>query len=472
MNADALLERASRRHPDRLCWQDQSGGLTFHDANELVGRMAGGLERLGVGAEDRVALIGPDSVTLLAAIAACWRTASLPCLLDPRLPPDEAADLLERISPRLLLQAVEAPWDGPAASLDEAPWGGEALPESRHRDSSPLFCSTTSGTTGRPKLAVLVSGPVTLATSCIADRAGLERDDVMVATTPTASSFQLVSAVLPALHVAAGLVLAAGRGPDGVNDAVEAGGTVLVAYPLILGAVAAEPPRDGLRLAISGGSPLPPRLKREYRDRLGFPLIESYGMSELGGFVALGRPDEQGAPLEGAVGRPLPDRPVTVVDPSGREVDEGELGEVAVGEGFMAGYLDDPEAGVQATRGGILHTGDVGSFDEGGYLRVEGRLGETDLASRLGGFPRLCEDALHDHPPVLHAGAIPCEDGLAAFVQARPGAEVDSRDVIAHVAKRVPRELVPRTVTVLETMPQTFSGKLDRRRLATIGEPA
>jgi long-chain acyl-CoA synthetase len=465
VNADAVFERACRRFSDAPCWCDASGSLSFAEAQKLVAKLAGGLAGLGLEPGDRLALVGSDSNRLLALIAASWRIGVLPCLLDPRLAAGEAMQLLERIQPRLVLHSTGLDWHGASRELDDPDLEGEPLTRGCHGNESPLFCSATSGTTGPPKLAVLQSGPVTLATAFIAERARLAPRDFLVATTPTSSSFQLVSAMLPALHVGAAVVLVAGRGAAGVREAVAEGmGSVLLGYPMTLGDVGAEPPPQGLRLAISGGSPLPPRLKREYRDRLGFPLIESYGMSELGGFAALGRPGDEGA----AIGRPLPDRPVEAFDPAGEKVDAGTPGEVVVLEGWMAGYLGDDRATAAATRGGVLHTSDVGVFDADGNLTLLGRLSDQPLAERLGGHLRRCEDVLHDHPRVLHAAAVFGDGRLAAYVQARPGASLDPLELTAYAAACLPAGLVPASVTTVAALPRTFSGKLDRRAVARL----
>jgi long-chain acyl-CoA synthetase len=467
VNPISLLASACRHTPQRSCWIDVSSGLTFSDADRLIRSMAGGLERRKVGPRSRVALSAMDSPSLSAAIVACWWRGALPCLVDPRLSADDAGALLERIDAQVFIRSDASRADAPGIDLDDAGWHSDDCSTSVHSDRSPLFCSTTSGTTGPPKLAVLESGPVTLATACIAERAGFTRDDVLLSTTPTSSSFQLVAALLPALHVGAAVTFLAGQPADATRDAAEEGaGTVLLAYPLTLGDVAAGSPVRGLRLAVSGGSPLAPRLKREFRERLGVPLIESYGMSELGGFVALGRPTG-GARLDVCVGRPLPDRPVKVVDPeTHNECDFNEEGEVVIAEGFMAGYLNDESATLAATHGSVMHTGDVGVIDGDGYLSVRGRLVDKPLVERLGSYPRVWEDALYEHDTVLHAAVLPTDSGLTAFVQPRSGMVVDPKEVLATASQHLAGALVPERLVVVDAMPRTFSGKLDRRALA------
>jgi long-chain acyl-CoA synthetase len=321
---------------------------------------------------------------------------------------------------------------------------------------------------------VLRSGPVTLGTACIADRLGLRHDDVLLATTPISSSFQLVAALMPALHTGASVGLVAGSSIAEIWDvAVARSATVLVAYPLTLADVvhhprAASPDGHPFRLALSGGSPLAPRLKREYRDRLGIPLLESYGQSELGGFMARGRPDDGERALAGYVGRPLPDRRAYVGDPAtADERPAGAVGEVLVGHGFFAEYRNKAEKTAEATAGGVLHTGDVAVADADGYLKVLGRTNEAAAAAGRGGFLRLLEDALYEHPAVQHAAAVARADGtVVAFAELRAGTSASPQELADFAGAAVPPGLRPASVTILDAMPRSFSGKADRLKMA------
>jgi acyl-coenzyme A synthetase/AMP-(fatty) acid ligase len=259
---------------------------------------------------------------------------------------------------------------------------------------------------------------------------------------------------------------------------------VLVAYPLTLADVVhshaaqaggsgpgGQGPADGrvpFRLALSGGSPLAPRLKREYRDRLGIPLLESYGQSELGGFMALGGRDDGDRALAGYVGRPLPDRRAYVGDPSTTaERPAGEIGEVLVPHGFFAEYRAKPDQTAEATAGGVLHTGDLAVADDDGYLKVLGRTNEGAAAATRGGFLREVEDALYEHPAVQHAAVVAGRRGaVEAFVELRAGARADAGELAERAGADVAAGLRPRRVAVLEKMPRSFSGKADRLGLS------
>lgn len=357
-----------------------------------------------------------------------------------------------------------------ARALDLAHLGeAGGTPPPRHGSDAPLYLSYTTGTTGAPKGAILRSGPVTVGTAAIAERLEIGHTDVLLVTTPTPSSFQLVAALMPAIHAGATVGLAAGLSTAAIAGlAATQSATVLVGYPLTLGDILDEPAvqqQSTLRLAVSGGSPLPPAVRREYRDSLGLPLVESYGQSELGGFMALGTP---GDPIDGFVGAPLPDRLAYPADSLLRRLPPGKAGEIVVPGGFFDRYLGLPEETAQVLEGGLLHTGDVGMSDPTGRLRVLGRTRERAIARRRGGWVRELEDAFHEHADVRHAVVVDRADrGLEAFVQLRRGHSGPAEPITEAVTEHLPRGLRPVRTHLVEAMPRTFSGKADRASLST-----
>jgi long-subunit acyl-CoA synthetase (AMP-forming) len=290
---------------------------------------------------------------------------------------------------------------------------------------------------------------VALATSCIADRQRLRRDDVLVSATPATSSFQLVAALLPAAHAGCQFVPTQRlSGPDIWQVVDQWRATVLTAYTPVLSEALAHAPAGGttLRLAMCGGAPLPSRLKLDYQRRLHVPLIEAYGQSEVGGFVAMGDPLDRDPRALSHTGRPLPDRPAWA-EPDGDLVVAGQV---------MQGYLGDEEATRSALRPPGLRTGDVGISDAAGYIQILGRQGEQ-LAD--GRWPRQIEDALFDDPDVLHAVLVRPPGGrLVGAVVPQADAKLDTG--------RLARSAGVDDVVVRARFPRTSSGKYDRRALA------
>lgn len=482
MDAIRVFRRTVHRHGDRTFAFDAARSVTYAEADDRSDRIARALAGSGLAPGDTLGLSSPDSVDQLLAILGAWKAGLLPGLIDARTGPDDLPYFVDDVGAKIVLATPEL-HDGLRAAgavevADLATVGadqhdGPAIDE--HGPRAPLYLSYTSGTTGAPKGAILLSGPVTLGTACIAERIGITRDDVLLATTPTASSFQLVAAMLPAMHVGASVGLVAGRSVQEIwAIATARRASVLVAYPLTLADVVNADHAAGdhpFRVALSGGSPLAPRIKRDYRDRLGIPLLESYGQSELGGFMALGRADDGDRAMQGYVGRPLPDRPAFVAAPDSEELPAGEVGEVVVPWGMFDGYRNKPEKTAETLAGGLLHCGDLGVADEDGSLKVLGRTNEADAAARRGGFLRELEDAMYEHPDVLHAAVVErtTDGAVAAFAELRPGADAGEDEIASAAAARVSEGLRPAAVTIVDRMPRTFSGKANRMLLARDG---
>ena len=496
----SVFRRTARRHGDRPFLIDSQSSVTYAQAEQLTDTAAAELVDRGVSPGDTVGFCAPDQVSLWLGIIAAWKAGALPGLLDAQLSADalpyfvgdvdapvvaaavERHDVLRAAGARSVIDlddlapvpaAGQAPGGSAAGQAPAAAQASQAPPVDRHGPDAPLYLSYTSGTTGLPKGVVLRSADVTRATSCIADRLGLRHDDVLLATTPIPSSFQLVAALMPAVHTGAAVALVAGRPVAEMwQVARDHRATVLVAYPLTLADIvnapdaADDPP---FRVALSGGSPLAPRIKRDYLSTLGISLLESYGQSEMGGFMAMGSPADGERALEGWVGRPLPDRAsyVAGVDEPFDELPAGEVGEVLVAHGFFPEYRNKPDRFADTTQGGVLHTGDLAVADPDGYIMVLGRTNEAASAAARGGFLRELEDALYSHPAVLHAAVVDRGDGeLAGFYEARSGHAVTPDELIAHAGAAVPAALLPSTMTELDAMPRTFSGKADRLGLA------
>ena len=444
MDIVSTFRRAVRRHGDRTFLSDAGESVTYAEADARSDAVAAAVVARDI---DTLTLMAPDSVALWLAIIGAWKAGALPALIDPNTQPNALDYFVEDIGT-------------PVIDLEEFSGLPAAERIERHGPDAPLFLSYTSGTTGPPKGVVLRSAPVTLGAACTADRLGLRCHDVLLVTTPTASSFQLVAALMPAIHVGAAVGLAAGRPLEDIwTTELAAAATVLVAYPLTLADLANVATREqsSLRLAMSGGSPLAPRLKRDYRDRLGIDLIESYGQSELGGFMTLG-------------GRPLPDRLAYVADPrSCDELPAGEVGEVLVLNSFFVEYRNKPERYAEATAGGVLHTGDLAVADADGTITVLGRVHERERAVQRGGFLREAEDAAYEHDAVMHAAVVEMRvDGsIGCFAELLPGCELlTDAQLQRFIADRVPAGIVPARVSIVESLPRTFSGKADRLRLA------
>jgi len=245
--------------------------------------------------------------------------------------------------------------------------------------------------------------------------------------------------------------------------------------PSMIQMLLAQPREDydlsELRRLGSGGGPLAPEIAEEMHKRLPHvEITEGYGCTETGGSLAANRPGEVRL---GSVGKPLPLCELKLVKPDGTEATAGEDGEIcARGPNIMTGYWKSPEATADAVQDGWFHTGDVGRFDDDGYLYVVDRIKDLIIRGGINVYPRDVEDALLEHPDIVGAGVVGKKDErmgeeVVAFVQLRPGATLTSDEVIAYAKTKLSAAKYPRDVRVVDALPLTSVFKLDRKALRT-----
>ena len=350
---------------------------------------------------------------------------------------------------------------------------GESLAARYFELSAPHSILYTSGTTGQPKGAVLNHGYTSRASACIAERLGLSSADSSLGATGLASSYGLVVNLLPGVHRQMKVGLRKAWDPVAVWDDLEDNQcTYFPANPPFLTDLLVESRKRGrapqaLRLVASGGAPVAPELKRAYFDELGVAFCESYGQSELGGFVALGRPSRPTDDRFGAVGEPLPDKEVRILDDADDEVAVNQPGEICIRGGYMHGYWNEPEKTAEATRNGWLHTGDVGRMDELGYVTTLGRVSERIESTSGPIYPRPIEEALQRHPAVRYAAVIPVGAEPAAIVTfwadaTQAGETPDAVALRAFYDAQPDADPRLARIEVLDVMPMTPTGKLDK----------
>src|SRR5262245_33036606 len=433
-----LLLDGAIRQPDKtaLCWVDRDTRLTFAEAVSAMERFAGALHHLGVRKGDRVSIFAHNGMDYLIALSACWRIGAIAALINVRFADEldyyfadhepsiviythDMVDAVKRATVHVRTVRALVCMDGPQPGAESLPalLAAKLAPPPDPADEDAIaHLSYTSGTTGKPKGACLAHEPTMRAANCIAERLRITGDDVSFGPTALSSSYQLVGNLLPPLHRGATVnVMGRWTQTSGWDAIDRTQATMLVANPTLLSEVLIESRQRGrlpgrLRFGMSGGGPVPAALKRAWRDDLKLPLVESYGQSELGGFMGLGEPALVSDDKFGAVGRPLPDKEVRIQDADGRECAPGEVGEVCLRGGFMKAYWGKPEKTAEALRGGWLHSGDAGVIDKDGYLTMRGRFAELIKVGGRTWFPRDVEEALCLQPNVKEAAVIALPD--------------------------------------------------------------
>ncbi len=243
--------------------------------------------------------------------------------------------------------------------------------------------------------------------------------------------------------------------------------------PSMIQMLLAQPIEDydlsALRRVASGGAPLAPEVGEEFTKRLpGVEISEGYGCTESAAIISTSPP---GMVRAGSVGKPPPLIDVRIVSADGSVAETGADGEICVrGPNIMTGYWNAPDETSYALRDGWLHTGDIGRFDDDGYLYVVDRIKDLIIRGGINVYPRDIEDALLEHPDIVGAGVVGKKDAklgeeVVAFVQLRPGSSLTADDVVGYARGRLSAAKYPRDVRIVDALPLTSVFKLDRKAL-------
>jgi acyl-CoA synthetase (AMP-forming)/AMP-acid ligase II len=495
-----LLIDGAERTPDRLAlhWVDRDVALTYEQAVQATESMAGALASLGVGKGDRVAVFAHNGMDYLIAMFGTWRIGAISALVNVQFAAEldyyyadhtpsvvlythDMAEAVRRAARSCgsvhHLICMDGPQDG-ALSLPQLLAARLPPPPDPREETAIAHLAYTSGTTGKPKGACLAHEPTTRAARCIAERLRVTKTDESFGPTALSSSYQLVANLLPPLSRGAGVhVMGKWNQAAGWEALDRTSASLLVANPTLLGQVLAESRTRGrlpgrLRAGLSGGGPVPPTLKKAWRDELRLPLIESFGQSELGGFMALGLPElVADDALLTRVGPALPDKEVRIVDAARSPVAPGVIGEIELRGGFMQGYWGRPDKTAETIGTGWLRTGDLGMIDRDGFITMRGRRSELIMTDGVLWFPRDVEEALCQVPRVAQAALIGVPDAThgqrpLAFITLSEGDAIEAEFLKAAIEGKVAYDLAPLIVSVVAELPMTPTGKISKAELA------
>ncbi len=482
MSTPRWLARAARACPGHAALRTPDGVTSYAELEREALALAARLVARGVEPGSRVAVVPDDARALVVLLHAAMAARATLVPLAPRLGAAELAPLLADTRPALIVAAdsrhralasagAAAECVDPAALAHGRPSAGfePAGKLEAAADHAILF---TSGTSGRPRGVRLSHANQLASARASARRLGHPPHERWLLCMP---AHHIGGLAIPLRCAIAGTTVVLHDGFDAgrVGRALERGEASLVSLvPTMLqrvlesGALRARPPR--LRAILLGGGPLPETLRETCVER-GLPLAPTYGLTEAASQLATLLPDElRRAP--GSAGRALPGTELRVVRPDGVEAGPGEAGEIlARGPQVMRGYLD-PAASARALAGGWLHTGDIGTLDAEGYLRVLERREDLIVSGGENVYPAEVEAALAAHPDVREAAVIGLPDELwgqrvHAVVAADPAVHLDLERLDAWLRERLAGFKRPRGYTRLDVLPRTASGKLQRAQL-------
>jgi long-chain acyl-CoA synthetase len=486
----ALAEGAEARFGDSSTLLFEGATLTSAHIGALARRFASGLASLGVRTGDRVAVCMANCVEVLACYHATWRIGAAVTPLLFLLSIEELRFALTDSDARVIITTPEfapkvlaatAGLDVRVVVAGPVLDGTFSFTELSSGDEAPLAAVDpigmaallyTGGTTGRSKGVVLSHDALSYAAWAGVKSGEDDEFTVGLLPLPLAHAFGLLVSTL-AMHAVrpSHTVLMRWFDPVGwlelsQDQHVQHGALV----PTMLRLLAAQPLENydlsSLRKLTSGSAPLPAEIAEQWSRRVPtVEVVEGYGCSET---AALATTTRTGTARAGSVGRAAPGVEVRIDG-----ADDTGNGEICIKTpSLMTGYWHDPEATAAAVRDGWFHTGDVGHLDEDGYLFIVDRLKDVIIRNGFNVYPRDVEEALMRHPDVAVCAVIGRPDTAAgeevvAFVQPVPGSTVTADDLVDYAREHLSAIKYPREVHLVDAVPLTSIGKLDRKALRT-----
>jgi long-chain acyl-CoA synthetase len=502
MKLGAFIAAHAATWPDRVAVRCGDEAITFRGLDEASDRLADALERLGLVHGDRIALFVPSSIPFVVGFAAAAKAGFVCVPVSNRLAADEVSVILEDSRPRLILldpdtRATFLAAASSAPGIIRVACGG-AVDGERALDSliasgapgprAPLpvdvddcMICYTSGTTGRPKGAIITHANVAVLNGLVQRvQLGLTNDDVLLATTSIGLRLGFARlgnmlgigctlVVMPRFDVMTAAAIIEEQG-------VTAMGLVPTVARMLLTEIERDPDRfASLRVLLATGEAFPLAVKERLVKALPRLRIFSYfGMTEAGVVTCL-FPEEQFT-HPASLGRPIPGVEVRLTRDDGTEAATGEVGEMWARTGrpgtliTMRGYFNRPDANAETIVDGWIRTGDLARFDADGYLYIVDRKKDMVLSGGLNIYSKEVEHVLLTHPAVRDAAVVGVPDevygeAVAAYLELEPGAHVTADEIIAHCRQHLASYKKPRHVRVVDALPRNSSGKTLKYKL-------
>ncbi|MFM0503350.1 FadD3 family acyl-CoA ligase [Paraburkholderia caffeinilytica] len=515
LTTPALIARGAARFGTRTAIETAQGNLSYAQLDAARIEAARALMSCGIQPGERVAIWAPNVAEWIVAALAIHSAGAVLVPINTRMKGLEAAAILEDSSARLLfccgtflgdsypaMLAAHRPatlervvvFDGPAADFKDGRdeiWdaflmraAGTSMEAFRAREAAVrpdtlMDIMFTSGTTGRPKGVMTTHGQNLHAIHDWAHIATLRESDRYLIVNPFFHAFGYKAGWLAALASGATVLPHLVFNPERVLERIVRDRvSVLPGPPTLYHALLDMPDlatRDlsSLRVAVTGAAAIAPSLIERMRAQLGFEtVLTGYGLTESCGFAALCRSGDDAQTVAQTSGRAMPGVEIRIADSSGGALPAGETGEVLIrGYNVMQGYFCQPDASSEAVdREGWLHTGDLGTLDERGYLRITDRIKDMFIVGGFNCYPAEIERLFSAHPAVAQVALVGMPDARLgevghAYVVLRSGEHASPEELIDWARRNMANYKVPRHLTLVEQLPVSAAGKVLKYRL-------
>ncbi len=495
MNLATVLDRHTS---DDVALISRGKTTTYAELHDQVARLRGGLATMGFDPGDRVGIVCANNWYFVASYLAVIGSGLVAVPLNPISPPAELSTELATVGARAVIVGPAARDAFSTIDLGDLPdieyligcgfQFAEGLELEKLMDSDPTpivdvddddiaVMVFTSGTAGSPKAAMLSHGNLRSNIAQVLSMPGTkqEPEDIGFGLLPLFHIFGLNVVLGVSLTVGAAVLLVERFDPMSAVEAIEKHNVTVVLGPPTMWAALAALPIDGagalrsVRIAVSGAARLPEEVVRSVESRFGILVRDGYGLTEAAPVVTASAGSD--APV-GSVGVAVPGIELRIVDNSGDDVLVGDAGELWVrGPNVFRGYWNDPDATARAVDAdGWLHTGDVATVDDDGYLYLVDRVKDLIIVSGFNVYPAEVEEVLMTHPAIDSCAVVGVPhpysgEAVKAYVVTVAGESVEENDIISFCGNRLARYKCPEKIWFVDEVPMGMGGKILRRAL-------
>jgi len=492
MNLGQLLEETCHRYPGHIAVVSEDQRLTYAALNAAVNALGNVLTDLGLGKNDKVAIVlhnCPEFVIAyfaaqkIGAVAVTINTASTAFELQYLLQDSDARVLITTASSAGRYQSIleKAPLcrhlivtDGmeispPASAAISSFWSlienaSSSLEIPELSDEDPAVMIYTAGLTGRPLGAVLTQHNLVSQSALLGDLCHVNDTDLGLSVIPLFHSFGAVANMLGAIRAGAGLILMDHFNLEEIFQIVcRENVSFIAAVPrLFLGMLLHEEADRydlrSLKFCITGGASMPPQYIPEFNSKFSTILVEGYGLTESSPVCTLSRPD--GPQKPGSIGTVIPGVEIRIVNDQGADCPPGEVGELILrGDNVMKGYYKDDAATRKVIVNGWLHSGDLAFRDSEGFFFLTGRKKRMIITSGFNVYPREVEMVLENHPAVRSAQVVSKPNLLRgeivkALIVREPATPIENKQILRHCRTYLSSYKVPREIEFVESLPE------------------
>jgi long-chain acyl-CoA synthetase len=484
-NLASLLADSAEQDGERIAVKLDDLEVNYAVLNEGAKRVAGLLREKGVEEGDRVGIMLPNVPYFPTVYYGILRAGAVVVPMNVLLKGREVEFYLSDPEAKVAFawhdfaEAAETGADKAGTDLvlvkpgefEELVGGQDPLEEMAERDGDDTAVILyTSGTTGKPKGAELTHSNMKMNAEIAGELVEVSDEDVELGALPLFHSFGQTCNMNGAIAVGAMMTQLPRFDPDRALEIIERDDvTIFQGVPTMYNAMlhsdkSGEFDTSSLRFCMSGGSAMPEELMRNFEEAFECKILEGYGLSETSPVASFNHPDRERKP--GSIGTPIRGVEMKLVDDDGNDVDEGEVGEIAIkGHNVMKGYWNRPDATEEVMKDGWFLTGDMGKVDEDGYFFIVDRKKELIIRGGYNVYPREIEEVLYEHPAVQEAAVIGVEDEkmgeeVGAAVVLKKGEDVSEDDLRAYVKEQVASYKYPRKIWFEDELPKGPTGKI------------